>query len=147
MDESEYAELLSHIRRRVRDAGAVDLDDAIAAAGADDLGERRSSAAVVAYLEQLRAALRLRSGLAGSDALGWLKENVATRDGEPVAGLVLDASDARRAYGQGADDDPLIDLTAPRTDRGDPAGAAIAIAEIDHLLERLDDDRAIEDRR
>jgi hypothetical protein len=136
MDESDYAELLSHIRRRIREAGSVDLDDALAAAASG--GNRSPSAIVVAYLEQLRTVARLRSGLAVSDALLWLREHVATHNGEPVTGIHLDTADANGTYGDGT-----VDLTAASAPPQDPADAALGIEEIDHLLQLVRSDDAI----
>jgi hypothetical protein len=80
--EDEFAELLRHVRRRVREAGLGDVDDA--AVGRLREETLRPSDMVLRYLVALDAALGARSSATVDRTVGRLNQHVAPRGAAPA---------------------------------------------------------------
>lgn len=97
MEESDYAEVLDHIRAELRESNLADVDQAAFTAidGGPDVGARD---VLFSYLNLLERELRLRSAGTAQEALRRLNEDVRTTDGLPVEGFEVILDPAARVF-------------------------------------------------
>lgn len=84
MGPDEWADVLNHLRKRVREVGLADLDDLIAS---DFRMSPIPSSDVLRYLDILISALNERSQLGYRRALEALRDSVDSESGQPIEGI------------------------------------------------------------
>lgn len=131
MNETDYGEILQHLRRRMRTAGFADLDARIVQDVRRDPGAPREQ--LLRYLDLLELEARLGTDATARAVTERLNRIASTESGSPIEGLTVELS---------LEDQALFGTTD--IDVGVAPDLARVIDELRDLRSRVADDRGAE---